>query len=684
MHWLRAIAPRWASVCALWLATASICGCDAGASAGGGDDGLEPRARAAKDKASESTDASAPLRALFAPMDGGMPLGIVEDFEPRRWSLPAPPPPPRAPDAGAMLEAIDEDAGMEAVLEPPPPPSHVPPPPGSGSDDDGGTVDPPVLAPKPFVNAVFELGLGAYRADTGENGERHGPGGAFVDLDGDAYPELVLGTGDGSPNMLYRNVEGPGGTRRFVGEPLGGGVGGGVGAVAGDYDNDGDLDVFVANYDDDDVLYRNTLVEDGTLALVDVTDASDPTPENATDEQMGLRAAKLDGYVMDLSMSAAWGDVDRDGLLDLYVGTHNGHGQFPDEGLVPGQRNTLYLNNGDGTFTDVTEQAGVEGFETGGGAHTTSKQSYASTNAVHFMDMNGDPWPDLLVTNKTNVSTDKDMWYLNRGDDAEGNWLGFELISYRLAGSSFLGTLTMGIASGDIDNDGDLDLAATDLPDPRVMVNEGLATDIPELARIDCCRAGFSWGVALEDFDRDGLLDVHVSTNSSRNDHFYLGPIGGTSNEAAEMGLNQRRQSRGTMVADYDRDGWPDLFVVNLSGSSAMFHNEMADFIDPTTHRFLALRLEGDPSLPGDYRSSRDAIGARIFVTADVAGEGPVTMRRDLQSGRGNATSSSSMWVRFGLGQASSADVTIQWPSGRMTTLDDVAADSFVEVLETE
>jgi len=330
--------------------------------------------------------------------------------------------------------------------------------------------------------------------------------------------------------------------------------------------------------------------------------------------------------------------------------------------------------------------AGVPGYETELGEYKNSEQEFASANAVSFMDLNGDAWPDLLVTNKTWTSTDVAMWYLNLGDDAEGNWLGFDSITYDMPDSlQRIADLPMGVAASDMDNDGDLDIVVTDFLDPVVLRNDGLLGGLPQFKRQDCCKAGYTWGVVLEDFDRNGYLDMHISTNGNLTDNYYTGPVEpGVGNSASVLGLGQRRQSRGTMVADYDRDGWPDLFVVNLAGTSALYRNQYALKVNPSERRFLAIRLHGDPSLAGPYKSTRDALGARVFVTAATNGATPVTMRRDLQSGGSNATSSGDMWLRFGVGVASTADVTIQWPSGRMTTLNGVAVDQYLTVTETE
>ncbi|MCA9298264.1 MAG: VCBS repeat-containing protein, partial [Phycisphaerales bacterium] len=259
------------------------------------------------------------------------------------------------------------------------------------------------LAQPLFVDLASDLGLSDYVATTGD---AHGPGGVFTDLDLDGYPDLYLVHGPEvtSGNVLYINVPGVGGGRSFL-APAGAmganDAGPATGAIAGDYDNDGDLDLYVTNFDAPNVLYRNMLKEGGVLKFVDVTARTDPTP-GVEDDQWGVGIAYADGVALDNSVTAAWADVDRDGDLDLYVGNHNGWYQRPIEGPfdVPGRRDVFYLNNGNGTFTERTMEAGVPGFVTDGGAFVTSNQRFSSTNAVVFADVDNDRWPDLFVTNK--------------------------------------------------------------------------------------------------------------------------------------------------------------------------------------------------------------------------------------------------------------------------------------------
>ncbi len=227
-----------------------------------------------------------------------------------------------------------------------------------------------------FANVTAVNGLAGH---PGGSGEFHAGGAVFTDLNNDGYADLYAPSGSvftgGLVNQLFVNVPDGSGGRTFTRVANDGGAGGASpatnGAVAADFDNDGDLDLYVINFRADNVLYKNMWVEDHPtggdpteLRFVDVTALTDPTPDNpAGDTQHGLAFATFqnpDPFFgndrLDGSLAAAWADVNRDGLIDLYVGNWDGTNGDPGtarDGQL-GERDTLYLNNGDGTFTDVT------------------------------------------------------------------------------------------------------------------------------------------------------------------------------------------------------------------------------------------------------------------------------------------------------------------------------------------
>ena len=574
-----------------------------------------------------------------------------------------------------------------------------------------------------FTDVAGSKGLGTIDAVPGDG---HAPAGIFNDLNNDGWADIYVmgprnwGGGFMLPNQLYLNVPDGSGGRTFQQVANAAGAGGGTGehngAISADYDNDGDQDIYVLNWvSSDDItsgtgafdprerntLYRNNLIETGSLGFTDVTASTDPTPGNPNDDQRGVGYASKNGVALNNSLTAAWADVDRDGLLDLYVGTHHGWSNW-EPGHTPGQRDTFYYNNGDGTFADLTEVLGLEGFETATGQHSTGTQDYSSSNAVQFADFNNDGWQDLLVTNKVGGPPDRNMLYMNQGDDGAGNWLGFENVSYDLPTANFgaLSGAAMGVDVGDIDNDGDLDFYITDWSDPAnqyaangnndLWINQLSETGTLNFIHSSQLSAKFSWGTKMDDFDNNGYLDIYVGTDPDNPDYLYMnseGGFGGSTGVTA--GLFDTKGVRGAMSADYDHDGLMDLLVIkpwNFGGSK--LYENISDVIgtwsDPN---YLVLKLIGDPTLPGQYKSSRDAIGARVYLSTDLDGDGTIepneTMMREVHSGSSNAASTSSLELEFGLGQGDEAMITVIWPSGRVTVIGGVGVNQYMTIVET-
>jgi len=281
------------------------------------------------------------------------------------------------------------------------------------------------------------------------------------------------------------------------------------GVAWGDYDNDGDLDLYVANYNEANVLYRNN--GDGTFT--DVTDEA---------------GVSCRGH----SRGVAWGDYDNDGDLDLYVANDGA--------------NVLYRNNGDGTFTDVTSEAGVS--------------CTGSSCGVAWGDYDNDGDLDLYVANFYEAN----VLYRNNGDGT------FADVTSE-AGVGYTG-YSRGVAWSDYDNDGDLDLYVANYEANVLYRNNGddTFTDVTDEAGVGY--TGSSWGVAWGDYDNDGDLDLYVA-NYEANVLYRNNGDGTFTDVTGQAGVGCTGNSRGVAWGDYDNDGDLDLYVANYYGANVLYRN---------------------------------------------------------------------------------------------------------------
>ena len=486
--------------------------------------------------------------------------------------------------------------------------------------------------------------------------EGTGAGAMFFDYDGDGWLDIYLLNGcwlkDVSDNRgrqlrgkltnhLYRNNHD--GTFTDVTEKAGvGDKGYGVGCSAADFDDDGDLDLYVLNYGPN-VFYRNN--GDGTF-----TDIS---------QQSGLADPRW-------SLSAPWFDYDRDGDLDVYVCNYLEYdgGKFrsyypaagyPGPLSYRGQPDALYRNNGDGTFTDVTKEAGVYNPEGRGMSATVA-------------DLNNDGLLDIYVTNDAMENN----YYQNTGkgtfeDLALGVGLAF--------GEGGQGVSSMGPTVGDVDRNGYLDVYIPDMGYGCLLINRGGffedRTTASKLAIV--CGQYTGWGGLLLDYDNDGYLDVFVANGDAHHEYpeeDVLMRNDGTGNfidVAKQSGdyFRQKYVGRGATFGDYDNDGDLDLLVVNLNDSPRLLRNDGGNGNHWLT---VVARLPGGKS---------DAVGARITVTT-----GGLRQIHDLIPVTGYLSQADPR-AHFGLGKADKADsVEIRWPDGRTTQLKNVAANQFLTVVD--
>ena len=529
----------------------------------------------------------------------------------------------------------------------------------------------------PFREGAASVGL-TFAHDNGAAGQYHlpeimGSGGALFDYDGDGDLDVLLlqgGALDGRAprsassghHRLYRNDLSAAGERRStmrftdVTSKAGLGAGYGMGAAVGDYDNDGDSDLYVTNYGPNQ-LYRNN--GDGTFT--DVTRSAGS----------GLDDARW-------STSASFSDYDADGDLDLFVANYV---DFTVKGAkvctdptgvrdycgplqfrpVPDR---LFRNNDDGTFADVSESSGI------------TKADGPGLGVVGA-DFSGDGLIDFYVANDGMANQ---LWR-NRGD---GTFVDGALMAGTALNADGTPEGSMGVAVGDPDNDGDLDVFVTNITRETHAFYRNLGGGHFEDGRLRAGLAGptspyTGFGTDWFDYDNDGLLDLFVANGAVtiiealRGDPFPFrqrnllfrnigaGRFRDVTREAGAA-FESLAVGRGAGFGDVDNDGDVDVLVTNNSGPVRLLLNEA----DPT-HHWLQVRLRG-------VADNRQGLGARVGLRR---ADGTTIWRRARTDG--SYLSASDPRVHFGLGSDSGIQaVTVEWPRGSREVWTGIVADRIV------
>ena len=532
-----------------------------------------------------------------------------------------------------------------------------------------------------FVDVTNEAGI-RFQHSSGTRSsllpEDMGSGAGFADIDNDGDIDLYIvnipgpftqdGVGARSPrpykgnaNALYLNN----GDGTFTDITRAAGVGHqgfGMGCVFADYDGDADLDLYLTNYGEN-VLYRNN----GNATFTDVTDAA--------------------GVGCELwSTGAAFADVDGDTDLDLYVCNYVTYNleqleQMKEESLQSGkpvpsalnphvfepQDNVFYRNNGDGTFTDVTDETGI------------AAEGGRSMQAL-FSDFDNDNDLDLYVANDTTTN------HIYR-NDGSGN---FTDVSTKSWAADFRGS--MGLTAGDYDADGDIDLFMSHWVDEENALYRNLFAEDGATGQIRFVDESYTsllaeesikqigWGTTLFDYDNDGDLDIFVTNGSTfqelkrpevlipQADMLFRNNGDETfTNVSQEAGIAALpiRVGRGAAFGDYDNDGDVDIFIVNNHAPPTLLRNEGGN-----RSNWVYVKLVG-------AGANRDAIGAKIQVkTADQ------TQIREIYAGE-SYMSANSFVAEFGVGDATQIEtLQVTWQNGETQKLHNVPANQRIRITQ--
>ena len=535
-----------------------------------------------------------------------------------------------------------------------------------------------------FVNIAKESGLNAKFIYGGEHKNKYllettGCGVAFYDYDNDGWLDIFFVNGtrlEGFPagqepiNRLFKNNR----DGTFTDVTLKAGLahsGWGQGVCIGDYDNDGYEDLFVA-YFGKNVLYHNN----GNGTFTDVS------------EKAGVA-----GSPKRWSTGCAFVDYDRDGKLDLFVANYIdmdlATAPVPESGPclykgimvacgppgMNGGKNILYHNNGDGTFTDVSEKCGI----------LDSNGTYGL--GVLTADFDNDGWPDIFVANDSTASA----LYQNQKN---GKFLDIALDAGCALSADGKPQAGMGASAADYDLDGNLDIIKTNFAGdtPSLYHNQGGSTfeDATFPAGLGKHTQFLGWGCGFFDFDNDGWPDIlicngHVypeveqlrtEVGYAQRKLLYRNLRNGKFEDISlnvGPGISDPSASRGTAFGDFDNDGDMDVVVNCVNDFPQLIRCD-----SKLQHNWIKVRTIG-------VKSNRSGIGARLRCVVQMPGESKPHQQIDEVRSGGGYFAQSDLRVHFGIGKAAKIDLLeIRWPSGAVDTLKDLQPNQLIHVKEGE
>lgn len=517
-----------------------------------------------------------------------------------------------------------------------------------------------------FTETTAECGI-SFTYDNGASPqvlmvETTGGGCGWIDFDRDGFCDLYFvqggnptaSTTDSQPdNCLYRNLGG----QEFVEVTVPSGTGDrsyGQGIAVGDYDNDGFDDIYLTNVGADYLLQNQG---DGTFRRLETQMTRDP-PE--------------------WSSSAAWGDLDRDGDLDLYVAhyadydPHHPKLCFRKSGEpatchpkdVDPSPDRCYRNNGDGTFESVEQQWGL----------------YGEGNralGVAILDFNLDGWVDLYIANDTT----ENFLFINQEGKGFKNLARFLGCAVNSNGSA---QASMGIAVGDYDANGYIDLYLSHFHDEWNTLYQNLGesgfrdvTTATGLAFPTMNKLGF--GTIMEDYDHNGkqelivvnghiddVIESHIDYEMTTQYFSFNGRSWGDCSTLAGDFFQKKILGRGLAQSDYDNDGDLDLSIVSQNSPATLLRNNSQG------NAWLKIRLIGQSS-------NRQGVGSYVHVSCEEQ-----TWTKTLAGGTSFCSSHEAV-LNFGLGQIDeSVDVKVQWPNGQVQQIDDVRVNQVLTIIESQ
>jgi hypothetical protein len=533
-----------------------------------------------------------------------------------------------------------------------------------------------------FVDVASHSGLDVKTIFGGEHKNKYllettGCGVAFYDYDNDGWLDIFLVNGsrlegfpagqEPSSHLFKNNRDGT-----FTDVTARAGLahsGWGQGVCIGDYDNDGFEDLFVTYYGNN-VLYHNN--GDGTFSNVSVK-------------------AGVAGTKTRWGTGCAFLDYDRDGHLDLFVANYIDldlkTAPVPESGPclyksvmvacgppgLNGGKNILYHNNGDGTFTDVSEASGI----------TRANGTFGL--GVLTADLDNDGWPDIYVANDSTPSA----LYKNK-KNGQFEDIGIDAgCALSADGKPQAG---MGIAAADYDLDGNLDMVKTnfagDTPSLYHNLGEGNFEDATFTGGLGAHTQFLGWGCGFFDFDNDGWPDILICNGhvypeveqlqtdagyaqrkllyrNQRNSHFEDVSFD------AGPGISTPSAARGCAFGDFDNDGDIDVVVNTINGLPQLLRCD-----SEWNHNWIKVRTIGT-------KSNRSGIGARVRCVTTSPGESKAHQQIDEVRSGGSYISQNDLRVHFGIGKAEKVDLLeIHWPSGQVETLKDVKPNQLLFVKE--